>query len=117
MTFLSDTLGPHWLALGLLAVAAVAAGWRWHRGWGRAVAFAAVTLGLGGLVLGYTRFEDFDLPLWLALGSAVVFVLALGRLAWSGAWSFALGLVLGGLTLLGLGGVIVPDLGKGIADA
>src|SRR5947208_1956689 len=117
MTFLTDTLGPHWLALGLLAVAAVAAGRRWHRGWGRAVAFACGTLGLGGLALDYTRFDEFDLPLWLALGSAAAFELALARLVWTGAWSFTLGLVLGGLMLLGLGGVIVPDLGHGIADA
>jgi uncharacterized membrane protein len=117
MTFLSDTLGPHWLALELLAVAVVAAGWRWRTAGGRTVAFACGTLGLGGLALGFTRFDDFDLPLWLALGSAALFVLAFARLVWSGSWSFALGLTLAALMLLGLGGLVIPDLGRGIAEA
>ena len=117
MSFLSDTLGPHWLALGLLAVAVVAAYWRWHTGWGWAVAFTCGTLGLGGLALGTTRFDEFDTPLWLTLGAAAVFVVAFARLVWTGAWSFALGITLAGLMLLGLGGLVVPDLTKELADA
>jgi uncharacterized membrane protein len=117
MTFLTNTLGPHWLALALLAVAVVAAVWRWQTAGGRAVAFACGALGLGGLGLGFTRFDDFDLPPWLAVGSAALLVLAFARLVWVGSWSFALGLALAALLLLGLGGLLIPDLGKGLAEA
>src|SRR5262249_55729296 len=48
--------------------------------------------------------------------AAVVLVLALGRLVWSGAWSFALGLSLAGVILLALGALVLPDLQSGLVD-
>src|SRR5438477_11526167 len=103
MSFLTHTLGPHWLALAFAAAAVRAIGRR-----RRALAFALGLPALGGLALVHTRFGAFDLPLWLLIVSATVLVVALARLLWSGAWSFAVGVALVALLLVSLGALVIP---------
>jgi uncharacterized membrane protein len=99
MTFLASTLGPHWLALALVAVGGAL---RWR---------GLILLGVGGLAGG------FEVAPWVFAAALAVGFFALLRLVRTGAWSYSFGRVLAAVLLLSAGGWLVPPLGKWLADA
>lgn len=111
----------HWFSL-LILVAAVLVGTaafilRQRRGaWSMPLLFATAFLalaGAGGFAGGFE--SDFSWAAWTAsLGGAGLFLMLLALIT-SSWWNPALASGLGTVTLLGLGGLLVPSLGKGVA--
>src|SRR4051794_22371826 len=62
-------------------------------------------------------FDLSSLSPGLLAAAAAGLVVAVARLLWSGAWSFAAGVVLAALLLLSLGALAMPAAGAAVGDA
>ncbi|HET6575171.1 MAG TPA: VWA domain-containing protein [Fimbriiglobus sp.] len=125
---LTDFLEDHWLTVALLIVAVVTgAHVLLRRSAGRgtppvalAVAYACGLLGLGALLVPSWAFALSEWRLTVAQGfvlaASLGFIVAGLVLAFTRAWSFWVGVVLGGVALLGLGGWVIPRLAAGIVE-
>ncbi|HVK19059.1 MAG TPA: VWA domain-containing protein [Fimbriiglobus sp.] len=126
---LTDFLEVHWLTVALLVASAAAIVRVFlRRSAGRgippvslAVAYTCGLLGLGALLVPSWAFTLSEWRLTVAqaivLASAFGFVVAGLVLAFLRAWSFWVGVALGGIAQLGLGGWAVPALAAGITQA
>ncbi len=122
---LTEFLESHWLTIALLAAATAAVVRVFvKRSAGRGtppgaltVAYTCGLLALGALLIPSRSFGlsewRFTIAQGLVLAAAFGFVIAGLVLAFTRAWSFWVGVVLGGVALLGLGGWVVRWLGGG----
>ena len=125
---LTDFLEVHWLTVALLIAAALAvvrvflrrSAGRGTPPFALAVAYTCGLLGLGALLVPSWAFAlsewRFTVAQGLVLAAAFGFVVAGLVLAFLRAWSFWVGVVLGGVALLGLGGWAVRQLAGGAVE-